>query len=208
MMSSVSSEPWPPQAPGLLPQAKSGRGGVERASDGSTELAQLYTEHFAFVWRSARRLGVPLSAIDDAVQDVFLVAHRKLGEFEGRSSLRTWLFGIARKVARDHRRSRGAEARDATDLDALPTTDSGPLLLAERAEGARVLQALLDELEEDRREAFILVDLEELSVPEAADALGVNLNTLYSRVRAARQDLSKALARQRARNQRSEPWNR
>jgi RNA polymerase sigma-70 factor (ECF subfamily) len=180
---------------------------VER-SDGSSELAQLYSEHFAFVWRSARRLGVPLNAVDDAVQDVFLVAYRKLGEFEGRSSLRTWLFGIARKVARDYRRARSPEARDAADLDALPTTDSGPLLLAERAQSARLLQALLDELEEDRREAFILVDLEELSVPEAAEALGVNLNTLYSRVRAARQDLSKALARQRARNQRSEPWNR
>lgn len=207
-MSIVSSEPWPPQAPGLLPQAGSGRSGVESAGDGSTELAKLYSEHFAFVWRSARRLGVPLSAVDDAVQDVFLIAHRKLGEFEGRSSLRTWLFGIARKVARDYRRSRSPEARVAADLDALPTTDSGPLLLAERAQSARLLQALLDELEEDRREAFILVDLEELSVPEAAEALGVNLNTLYSRVRAARQDLSKALTRQRARNQRSEPWNR
>jgi RNA polymerase sigma-70 factor (ECF subfamily) len=81
-------------------------------------------------------------------------------------------------------------------------------VLAERAQSAQLLQALLDELEEDRRAAFILVDLEELSVPEAADALGVNLNTLYSRVRAARQDLSKALARLRARNERSEPWNR
>jgi RNA polymerase sigma-70 factor (ECF subfamily) len=208
MMSSVSSEPWPPQASGPSPRAGSGRAAAESGNDCSSELARLYTEHFAFVWRSARRLGVPLGAVDDAVQDVFLVAHRKLGEFEGRSSLRTWLFGIARKVARDYRRTRSAEARETPDLDALPTTDSGPLLLAERAEGARLMQALLDELDDDRRDAFILVDLEELSVPEAAEALGVNLNTLYSRVRAARQDLSQALARKRARNQRREPWNR
>jgi RNA polymerase sigma-70 factor (ECF subfamily) len=191
-----------------MPQAGVAAVAPDRLGDGSAELGRLYSEHFAFVWRSARRLGVPLSVVDDAVQDVFLVAHRKLAEFEGRSSLRTWLFGITRKVARDYRPNRAPEARDTADPDALPTADSGPLVLAERAQSARLLQALLDELDEDRRAAFILVDLEELSVPEAADALDVNLNTLYSRVRAARQDLSKALSRLRARNERSEPWNR
>jgi RNA polymerase sigma-70 factor, ECF subfamily len=206
MMLIVPSELCPDEA-ALLPQAGADASPVVRAGNGSEKLGRLYSDHFAFVWRSARRLGVPLSVVDDVVQDVFLVAHRKLAEFEGRSSLRTWLFGITRRVARDYRPSRAAP-RETADLDMLPTADSGPLVLAERAQSAQLLQALLDELEEDRRAAFILVDLEELSVPEAADALGVNLNTLYSRVRAARQDLSKALARLRARNERSEPWNR
>lgn len=206
-MLTVPSELCPAKA-ALLPQAGAVASRVVRADDGSAELGRLYGDHFAFVWRSARRLGVPLSVVDDVVQDVFLVAHRKLAEFEGRSSLRTWLFGITRKVARDYRPNRAAEARETADLDTLPTADSSPLVLAERAQSAQLLQALLDELEEDRRAAFILVDLEELSVPEAADALGVNVNTLYSRVRAARQDLSKALARLRARNERGEPWNR
>ena len=200
----VPSELCPPDTSALVRQTPGSTPHKPRDEALARELGRLYAEHFAFVWRSARRLGVPLGAIDDAVQDVFLVAHRKLSEFEGRSSLRTWLFGITRKVARDYRPGRITESREAPDLDALPTQDSGPLVLAERAQSARLLQALLDELEEDRREAFILVDLEELSVPEAAEALDVNLNTLYSRVRAARQDLKGALVR----NERSEPWNR
>jgi RNA polymerase sigma-70 factor (ECF subfamily) len=191
----VSSEPLTPAAPVFAPVGE------------TSALAALYAEHFAFVWRSARRLGVPLDALDDAVQDVFVVAHKKLPEFEGRSSLRTWLFGITRKVARDYRASR-ARATSELELDRLAAQQSGPQELAERAQSAQLLQSMLDELDEERRAAFILVDLEELSVPEAASALGVNVNTLYSRVRAARQDLSRALARVRARNQRSEPWNR
>jgi RNA polymerase sigma-70 factor, ECF subfamily len=205
MMTSVPSPHFPPQAPALLPEA--GTPEPAQGSERAQRLAALYVEHFAFVWRSAKRLGVPLSAVDDAVQDVFLVAHHKLHEFEGRSSLRSWLFGITRKVVRDHRPNANAR-RDASDLDALPSQDVGPLHSAEQAQSARLLQAMLDELDEDRREAFILVDLEELSVPEAADVLGVNVNTLYSRVRAARQDLGKSLNRLRARSERSEPWNR
>jgi RNA polymerase sigma-70 factor (ECF subfamily) len=206
MMTSVPSQHFPPPAPALLPDT--GTPDPAHSSARAERLAELYAEHFAFVWRSAKRLGVPLSAVDDAVQDVFLVAHHKLHEFEGRSSLRTWLFGITRKVVREHRPNRTSAPREAADLDALPSQDVGPLRSAEQAQSARLLQLLLDELEEERRAAFILVDLEELSVPEAAEVLGVNLNTLYSRVRAARQDLSKSLTRLRARSERSEPWNR
>jgi RNA polymerase sigma-70 factor (ECF subfamily) len=168
----------------------------------------VYAEHAPFVWRSVRRLGVPLGAVEDAVQDVFLVVHRRLAEFEGRSSVRTWLFGIVRRVVRDHRPSRRQEPTDALVLDSLPgALDAGPVALAERAEAARTLQSLLDTLDDEKREAFVLVDLEEMSVPEAAEALGANVNTVYSRVRAARQDLEQALARARARRKRSEPWN-
>jgi RNA polymerase sigma-70 factor (ECF subfamily) len=171
-------------------------------------LETLYAEHAAFVWRSIRRLGVPPESVDDAVQDVFLVVHRRLGEFEGRSSVRTWLFGIVRRIVRDHRPSRRQEPTDALVLDSLPgALDAGPLALAERAQAARAMQCLLDTLDDDSREAFILVELEEMSVPEAARALSANVNTVYSRVRAARRDLEQALGRARARRKRSEPWN-
>src|SRR5262245_44836563 len=69
-------------------------------------LDAIYEAHVAYVWRVVQRLGVPESSADDAVQDVFLVVHRKLDGFEGRSSIRTWLYGIALRVARDHRRKR------------------------------------------------------------------------------------------------------
>lgn len=186
------------------------RPGAARTMDESPatlSLDRVYAEHAAFVWRTVRRLGVPEAAVEDAVQDVFVVVHRRLAEFEGRSSMRTWLFAIVRRVVRDHRPSKRQHPVDTAALDALPGHDAGPLALAERAQAARLLLALLDELDEDKREAFILVDLEEMTVPDAAEALGANTNTVYSRVRAARRELELALARVRARLQRSEPWN-
>lgn len=162
---------------------------------------QVYAEHFDFVWRSARRLGVPAASLDDAVQDVFLVVHRKLCDFEGRSSLKTWLFAILRRVVRNHR-----PKRDAThDLDAddrlAPLADpsaEAPDERVARAEATRMLHALLDGLDDDKREAFVLSELEQFSVPEIAEATGVNVNTVYARVRAARRELEQALARVRA----------
>jgi RNA polymerase sigma-70 factor, ECF subfamily len=159
----------------------------------------VYRAHFAFVWRSARRLGVRDAALDDVVQEVFVVVHRRLASFEGRSSLRTWLFGITARVVRDHRRAaKRKETPGGIDPDTLPAAPSGG---AENAEAVQVLHALLDELEDERREVFVMAELEQASVPEIAEALGLNLNTTYSRLRAARQDFEQALARHRARDE-------
>ena len=162
----------------------------------------VYREHFAFVWRSAKRLGVNEASIDDAVQEVFVVVHRRLADFEGRSSVRTWLFGIAVRVVRDHRRA--ARRRDPggppIDPDTLRTSDSGPGETAEKAEAVRLLHALLDELDDERREVFVMVELEQMGMPEIAEALAINVNTAYARLRAARQEFEEALARHRARD--------
>lgn len=163
------------------------------------EFDAVYEAWFPFVWRSLRRLGVAPSNVDDATQDVFLVAHRRLGDFEGRSSIKTWLFGIALRVARDHRRL----VRRKGGHEALPDTvrDAGPSPhdAMERAEAARLLESLLDALDEDRRAVFVLAELEQMSAPEMSEALGVPLNTVYSRLRAARADFEKALARHQRR---------
>src|SRR5262245_51753387 len=84
-------------------------------------LAEVYETQFDFVWRSARRLGVASLHVDDVVQEVFLVVFRRLAEFEGRSSLKTWLFGITRRVVRDHRRS--ARRKPAEPLGSLEPAD-------------------------------------------------------------------------------------
>lgn len=164
---------------------------------------QVYAEHFDFVWRSLRRLGVPPSAIDDAVQDVFLVVHRRLSEFEGRSSLRTWLFAIVRRVARNHRPRRDgpSPSDDEALIHLAESADRAPDERAARNEAARLLNALLQTLDEDKREAFILSELEQFTVPEIARTLEVNVNTVYARVRAARKELEEALARLRAKQQ-------
>ncbi len=162
------------------------------------QLAEIYAEHFDFVWRSVRRLGVPESSVDDAVQDVFVVVHRRLCEFEGRASMKTWLFAIVRRVVRDHRPSTRRALAEAGTLEGLPDTASGPLECAAQAEAVRLLYRLLDELDAEKREVFVLVDLEQMTAPEAAEAVGANVNTVYARLRAARRDLDAAMARLRA----------
>jgi RNA polymerase sigma-70 factor (ECF subfamily) len=162
---------------------------------------EIYRDHFAFVWRSAKRLGVGEASLDDVVQEVFVVVHRRLTDFEGRSSLRTWLFGITLRIARDHRRSAARkQVGGAVDPDAVGTLSAGPSESAERAEAVRLLHALLDELDDDRREIFVMTELEQLPIPEVAQALGLNVNTAYARLRAARQAFEAALARHRARD--------
>ena len=160
----------------------------------------VYETHFSFVWRSAKRLGMSEASIDDAVQEVFVVVHRRLADFEQRSSLRTWLFGITLRVVRDHRRA--ARRRDPgppVDPDTLCTTRGGPAENAEQQEAVRLLHALLDELDDERREVFVMSELEQMVMPEIAEALGINVNTAYARLRAARQEFEQALARHRAR---------
>jgi RNA polymerase sigma-70 factor (ECF subfamily) len=162
-------------------------------------LADVYEEHFDFVWRSARRMGVAEGAVDDVVQEVFLVAHRRLDDFEGRSSVRTWLFGILLRVVSDYRRTLRRKGGLAPLTDALPSDGSDcPAGGAERREAVRVLHRLLDTLDDDKRAVFVLAELEQMTAPEIADALGVNLNTVYSRLRAARRDFEKALELHRA----------
>lgn len=156
----------------------------------------LYDTHVDFVWRIARRLGVAEAALDDAVQEVFLVAHRRAAEFEGRGTVRAWLYGIVRRVARDHRPSR-RERYDAQGTpDAVDPRTAHDRL--ERAEAMRTLYALLDELDDERREVFVLAELEQIPMPEAAQMLGLNVNTAHARLRAARAKMEKGIARLRA----------
>ncbi len=164
----------------------------------SLDFGAVYQGQLDLVVRTLRRYGVPEASLDDAVQDAFLVIYTRLASFEGRSSLRTWVFGIARRVARDHRPSARTHAETVDDdtLEALPDVDSkSPLATLEAIEGARLLESLLAGLAPDKREAFILVELEQMTVLEAGEALGVNANTMSSRVRAARREFEQALAR-------------
>lgn len=164
-------------------------------------LAAIYREHFAFVHRSLRRLGTPEHALEDASQDVFIVAARRLEDFEERSSIKTWLFGIAMRVVRTHRRSTWRHRRK---VDALST--EAPLLgpSSERPHARRdtqlTLLQLLAELPEDRRSIYVLVELEGMSAAEVARGFELNVNTVYTRLRSARKDLRAAAERLQAAN--------
>jgi RNA polymerase sigma-70 factor (ECF subfamily) len=168
----------------------------------------VYEQTFDFAWRSARRLGVAASAVDDVVQDVFLVVHRRLPEFEGRAAIKTWVFGILLRVVSDHRRTHrrkgGLAELPHDDLlagDLLAGRSSSPTELLEKREAADVLHALLDEMDDEKRAVFVLAELEELPAPVIAEMVGVPVNTVYSRLRAARETFERGLARHRAREQ-------
>lgn len=150
----------------------------------SAEFGLLYTQQFRGVWRMLQRLGVHPGFVDDATQEVFITAWRRWTDFEGRSSHRTWLLGIAIRVASDTRRKQRPSEEISPEV---PTTAPGPeALVASRAAARRVAQ-MLAQLDPAQRELLLLVDVEGYSVPEVAEATSVNLNTLYTRLRAARQ---------------------
>jgi RNA polymerase sigma-70 factor (ECF subfamily) len=154
---------------------------------------EVYGAHFTFVWRVLRTLGVPEPGLEDAAQDVFVVVHRRLAEFEGRAAITTWLFAIARRVAASHRRSTGRDASRTEPLADEPAGVADTFAALSRAQAAATVMGILDTMDEDKRIVFALVELEQLSVPEVARMLELNLNTAYSRLRLARQAFETAV---------------
>lgn len=159
------------------------------AATGGVRLEDLYRSHFDFVWRSLRRLGVDTASLDDAAQDVFLVVHRRLRDYTG-GSARAWLFAIAQRVASDHRR-RVRRKGGLLPLDERMASGGrdGPHAGALRHEASGIVMAFLQDLDDDRRAAFILAELEQMTAPEIGQALGVNVSTVYSRIASARSAL-------------------
>jgi RNA polymerase sigma-70 factor, ECF subfamily len=169
-----------------------------RAPAASPDLATVYELHFRYVWRCLRSLGVYDAHLEDALQDVFMVVQQKLGSFDGRAELRTWLYAIALRIARKHRDRRRREpasldtARDSQPELVLASTGEAAALQSERLELARVA---LDTLSDEQREVFVLARVEQMSAPEIAEIIGVPLNTVYSRLRAARLAFEAEVAR-------------
>jgi RNA polymerase sigma-70 factor, ECF subfamily len=172
--------------------------GLPHGTDLVAGLRELYESHAGLAWRTLRRLGVPEAALEDALQDVFLVLHRRINEFEGRASITTFIYGIVLRVAKDHRRS---IARHVARMDrlaqllTLELDDSGdPAYAAERREANELMHALLAKLRDELREVLVLVELEDLPLREACQSLGVTLRTGQRRLRAARKDFDALLA--------------
>jgi RNA polymerase sigma-70 factor (ECF subfamily) len=172
----------------------------------SLSFEEAYERHFSFVWRNVRSLGVAESAVEDVVQDVFMVVHRRLEDFDpSRASERTWMFGILRRVVADHRRgarrkpaNHAGPVGDAALGELHEPVDCAPDERLARSQALRALEKLLDTLDDEKREVFVLAELEEMPMPEIAEAIGVNVNTAYARLRAARKAFEQALARHRA----------
>jgi RNA polymerase sigma-70 factor (ECF subfamily) len=173
------------------------------AAPTSPDFQGIYAEYFAFVWRLAGHRGIPSAALDDVVQEVFIVVHRKLPEFEQRSSLRTWLAGIVRRVVADYLAKRGNRALAHAPEHEL-AVGAEALDVLERKAALELLDALLAKMTEEQREVFVLHELEQLSGSEIAELTASNENTVWTRLRAARRIFEEGVARQRARQTREE----
>jgi RNA polymerase sigma-70 factor (ECF subfamily) len=171
---------------------------TQSRAPGAPELgnwAEFYETHFEFIWRSLRRLGVPESSVDDAAQEVFLVVFRRLETFEGRSSLKTWLFGVALRVARRFAQRLRSDQSDELSDSLVDSETLGQEDSLARSEAVRTLYAILSRFDHEKRAVFVMSELEQMTAPEIAELSGTTLNTVYSRLRAARRDFDAALKR-------------
>lgn len=177
-----------------IPSRAHSRSGTECVS-----FEQVYRCHFRLVWRALHRLGVPERDLPDAVQDVFVVVHDKLPEFEGRSRIETWLYGICLRVASGRRRTASSRCEVLEEPTERADEAFGPGAVVERREGMMLLETLLDALPMEQRAVFTLFELDALPCETIAELLGVPLGTVYSRLRLARQGFRKKLGQLQAR---------
>lgn len=157
----------------------------DAATDDLKDFQKIYTAHHDWVWRLLSRMGVPDAGLDDALQDVFIVVHRRSGDYDGRASLKSWIAGIARRVASGYARTQG-RAHRREEAAPPPEDRPGPddsLILKQAVD---LVDDFLAGLSEDQREVFVLAEIEQWTAPEIAAALEVKVGTVYSRLHTAR----------------------
>jgi RNA polymerase sigma-70 factor (ECF subfamily) len=159
-----------------------------------TDVTEVYRAHGDFVWATLQRMGVRDADLHDQLQEVFIVVHRRLGDFEGRSALTTWLFGICLRVVAGYRRK--LARRKESTVESLPElqddADSGdPEGTASRNEARHRLAQVLDAMDVDKRVVLVMFEVEDLSCEEIARTIGIPVGTVYSRLHAARAQFEK-----------------
>jgi RNA polymerase sigma-70 factor (ECF subfamily) len=169
--------------------------GLESVRAEPEKFRALYDANVAFVWRSLARLGAHSTDLEDLAHDVFLVAWRRTGTYDPARPIRPWLFGIAVRVFANHRRSLGRRR----EVAVAPAGDREPRTPdpAGRQEARDLVLHALAALDLDQRAVLCLHDIEGATMPEVAAALGIALNTGYSRLRLARAAFSRAVRRLR-----------
>jgi len=165
------------------------------------DLAEVFRHDYRFVWRMVVCMGVPLAMVDDAVQEVFVVAHRRRADYDARACVRSWLFGIARNVVRNHLRRARKDLAQLHEVASSRPSDIPEEHVA-RVEAVELVERFLAGLDARQRDVFVLAHIQGMTAPEIATMLDVKLNTVYSRLRLARRRFERAVARHHARQQR------
>src|SRR5882672_1874100 len=198
----ATPQPLPPtlEAPTSRPSLQAVSVAVRAEADGrESTFRAMYDGNVDFVWRNLRRLGVAEADTEDRTQEVFVVAHRRFGEFVDRGhGPRAWLFQIVLRVASDARRHhrRHPEVPDGgVSLDRASVEPQQTEAIARREALSR-LDAALASIDLGRRAVLVLHEIEEMTAREIALVLAIPLNTVYSRLRVGRIELEQALSRQ------------
>jgi len=170
---------------------------IGRATTPVLTVDDVHQQHADFVWRSLQRLGVRSRDLEDALQEVFIVVHRKLGTFDASARLTTWLYGICLRVAAAHHRRAHVRHELATMEaidEAVEASDDPEAALAARQAEERLTQAL-DALSVEKRAVLVMFEVEGIPATEIAEMIGVPVGTVYSRLSSARADFAKAVER-------------
>jgi RNA polymerase sigma-70 factor (ECF subfamily) len=168
----------------------------DRPAVTSRDVRELFDAHGAYVCRTLRCLGVGERELGDVCQEVFLVVHRRLPEFEGRASIRTWLYAICLRRALAHRR-KAARLREEAVPEPPDRISDEPAPDDEMARAQKLALALevLARIDEERRAVFVLYEVEQLPMSEVAEIVGCPMQTAYSRLYAARKEIASLLRR-------------
>jgi len=190
----AEESPRPPEAPLSRAPELTGAGAAR-----NERLATMLTDHYRAIWRAVRRLGVPSASAEDAAQEVFIIASRKLDEIVPGGEAR-FLYGVALRVAANRRRSSALrhERSDEAAVLAAASSRARPDALLEEKQMRELLELALAELPEDLRAALVLFEIEGFSEREIADIADIPLGTVASRLRRARAAFHRAAARLRA----------
>lgn len=181
-------------------QSTDPNGALSRARETSVDqqsFRAVFEAEFDYVWHTLRRLGVPDRDLADVTHDVFERVYLRLHQYDAERPVRPWLFGFAFRVAADYRRL-SRNRREELGLSEEPFDPSlSPAEELVRAERLELALLALECIEFERRAVFVLHELDEYPIPDVAEALGINVNTAYSRLRLARQEFQRAARRLR-----------
>jgi RNA polymerase sigma-70 factor (ECF subfamily) len=161
------------------------------------DLASVYEAHADFVWLTLQRLGVPSADLEDVMQEVFLVVHRRLPEWRAEGTMQSWLYSICRRLASNYRRrpdNQGGRASLELEVD-VASEARDPEQAAVVSEAKDRLDAILARLSDDKRVVFVMFELELKPPSEIAAMLSIPIGTVYSRIHAARQEIERIAAR-------------
>lgn len=192
-----------------------GHGGDVEASSSSARapapgpdrsFADLYRRYHDRVWRTLGCLGVPEASVDDAVQEVFLVVHRRLGDPDQYTSVKSWIYAVARRVAWHHHRTHARRRRrlEAVQREPEPPASVSPEEQVARSEAVVVMRRFLDTLDDAQRVVFVLAEIEGLTAPEISQVVQAKVSTVHSRLRLARRRFERIAAAHEKRRAREE----